>query len=204
MHQSGFAFKPPAGDADEHILQGGFTERDRADHAGEGFDERGNEFVTSIALDAQRVAEDDGVDGEFLADGGAEGGGIVGGEGDDVAADLVLQCGGCVARDQLAVIHDRQAIAMLGFVQQVGGHQNGDAVFLADFAEVLPEIDAGAGVEAGAGFVEQQKARAMEKTLGEFDPAAHPAAESGDVFTRALGQTHAGEHFVDTAFEVFA
>jgi hypothetical protein len=196
-----FVFKSAAGGADEDVFEGGFAEGDGADKAGEGFDELGDELVPAIALDAERVVDGDGFDLEFIADGALEGGGVGGGEGDDVSTDLFFEGGGGAGGDELAVIEDGEAVAVFGFVHEVGGDEDGDAIALADFQEVFPEVDAGTGVEAGAGFIEQQDARAVEQAFGELDAPAHAAAESADVFARALGKTDAAQHLINALFE---
>ena len=66
----------------------------------------------------------------------------------------------------------------------MGGDKDGDAVLLIDLTKLPPHVDSGGGVEAGARLVEQQDARAMQQSLGNFNPAAHPAAETFDAFTR--------------------
>src|SRR5437879_9403920 len=95
-------------------------------------------------------------------------------------------------------------MAMFGFIHEMRGDEDGDVVGALDLAEVLPNVDARAGVEAGAGLVEQEDARAMEQALGELDAPAHAAAEGGDVLARALREADAGEHFVDAFFEIGA
>ena len=52
---------------------------------------------------------------------------------------------------------------------------------VAQHAEVLPEVEARAGIEAGGGLVEQQDGGRVDEALGQLDAALHAAGEGFDV-----------------------
>jgi hypothetical protein len=99
-------------------------------------------------------------------------------EQDDVAADLAGQCLGRAERHQVAFIQDGQPVAAFGFFHQVGGHDDGDALLIAQDLQVLPKIAPGARIEAGGGLVEQQNLGMMKQTLGKLDAPLHASGES--------------------------
>jgi hypothetical protein len=78
---------------------------------------------------------------------------------------LLFQPVGRSLGHQRSLIEDRQPIAFVGFFENVGGEQDGDALFSPQQGEVLPEIQAGAGIDAGAGLVEEQQLRAMHESF---------------------------------------
>ena len=93
-------------------------------------------------------------------------------------------------------MHDRDAIGAIGFVEQVRRQDDRRPLAFANLAEILPQIAAGAGVEAGAWFVEQQQSRAVEHALGKFDAAPHAARERFDQIVRPIGEADGGEELV--------
>ncbi len=93
---------------------------------------------------------------------------------------------------------------MFGFFHQVGGDDDGDAFLIAQDLEILPKVAPGAGIEAGGGLVEEQNFGMMKQTLGEFDAALHASGECFYTIGRAVEQSHAGEDFIDSCFQVEA
>ena len=102
------------------------------------------------------------------------------------------------------LVHDGDAVGPLGFVQQMRREHDRDAVALADLLQVLPQVAAGAGVEAGGRLVEQQQPRAMQHALGQLDAAPQAAGERFDQVAAAIGEAQAGEHFVGPRAELAA
>ena len=178
-----------AGGLDEDVFEGWLAYGDGIDQAGEGFDELGDEFVAAGFLEADDAVEGFGFQIKFIGDDLRDLRGLCAAQGDDVAADAVFQNGGRVAGGQAAVIQNGESGTAVGFVHEVGGEQDRDAVVMLDFAEVAPEVYAGGGVEAGAGFVEEEDLGAVEHSLGEFDAAAHAAGESFDAFVAPVGKS---------------
>src|SRR5215813_1301778 len=130
--------------------------------------------MAGFLLDAHLIAEHRGCNLEAMANVLREDIGVTGGiEQDDVAADLALQLCGSAKSDQVSFIHDRKPVAALGFFHQMGRDQNAYVFLVAQNTEVLPEIAARAGIEAGGGFVKEQNVGMVQKVLGELDAALH-------------------------------
>ena len=167
----------PAGDLHEYVFESGGAQVHRTNQAsaGEGFNQGRNELMASGEFDAEAVFKDLRGDLKTLLNGGGERPGVVGREGDDIRADAGLEGGWGVAGGESALIHDGQAIAVLGFIHEVSGEEDRYSIGFADGAEMLPEINACGRIEAGGGFIKKQEARAGEQALGEFNPAAHSA-----------------------------
>ena len=122
-------------------------------------------------------------------------------EHDYVAADFAFQFCGRAQRDQVAFIQDGEAVAAFGFFHQMRGHQHGDVLFVAQHLQILPQIAAGAGIEARGRFIEQQNAGMMQQAFREFDAALHASGKSFDAFLGAVGQADASQNFVDALFQ---
>ena len=60
----------------------------------------------------------------------------------------------CVADQHFAGVHQRNAVAALGFIHKMGRDKNGDLVLTRQIDHQLPELVAGDGVDAGSRFVE--------------------------------------------------
>src|SRR5690606_14489645 len=101
-----------------------------------------------------------GVDAEDLAAGGA-------------AAEL----GGRADGDELAAGEYGDAVAVLGLVEHLGGEEDGDAA-VAEGAQVLPDLLAQRGVEAGGGLVDDEQAGLVEQGSGEEQALLHAAGDA--------------------------
>src|SRR5665213_1408050 len=121
-----------------------------------------------------------------------------------VAADTPAALKERIGGEQAAFGQHGQARAAVGFLHQVRRHENGDAIALVDFAQVAPHVDAGCRIEAGAGFVEQQDARAMEQSLGDLDAPAHAAAETLDALGGAVAQADRRQRLLDAPAQIRA
>ena len=122
------------------------------------------------------------VDVELLLDFGGQAARVVGANRDGVAADGRLQRDRRIERGQIALVHDRDAVGPLGFVQQMRREDDRHAVALADLLQVLPQVAARARIEAGRRLVEQQQPRAMQHAGGQFDA---PPQAAGKLFRPA-------------------
>jgi hypothetical protein len=58
------------------------------------------------------------------------------------------------------------------------------------------DLDAGAGVEARGGLVEQEDLRVVEQDPGQAEPLGHPAREAGDQRIALVGQVDQLEHLL--------
>ena len=76
-----------------------------------------------------------------------------------VAAGLFDQCLGRVTGQYFTGVHQRNAVAALAFVHEVGGDKDGHPVFPGQPHQQLPEPVTGAGVYTGGGFIQNQQFR---------------------------------------------
>ena len=120
---------------------------------------------------------------------------------DHVAADPVAERFGGVERDDAPVVDDEQPVAAIGVFHQVGGDQDGQAILGPRRGQVVPEVDAGAGVETSRRLVEQDEGGSVHQSLGEIDPPLHAARERFHPVVLALPHGHPVEHPVDARFE---
>src|ERR1035437_8776341 len=94
------------------------------------------------------------------------------------AADARAQLGGAALGHDLALVQEHEAVAAVGFGQDVSGEQNGDAFVNAQAFDMVGEIAAGRRVESGGGFVHEQHLRLVEQRFGDLHAAAQTAGES--------------------------
>src|SRR5579872_346355 len=83
----------------------------------------------------------------------------------------------------------------------MGGDEDRDVFFVTQNLEILPEVAAGAGIEASGRFVEEQHRRMMQQALGQFDAALHASGKSLDALLGAIGETNAGENVVNALLQ---
>ncbi len=74
-------------------------------------------------------------------------------------AAVLDERGGAVAGEHLAGVHQRDAVAALGFVHEVGGNEDGDLVAAREIDHQLPETVARYRIDAGGRLVENQQVR---------------------------------------------
>ena len=89
---------------------------------------------------------------------------------------LGLEVGGRVAEQQLALMHESDAMAALGFVEIGGGGENGHA-FGDEFVENAPEVAARNRIDARGGLVEQDHLGAMNERADQAEFLLHAAGE---------------------------
>ena len=130
------------------------------------------EFSKATAVDAEALQETqcEGFRG-FV---------IVNFEKHDISANLRFQVERRAEGDELAFVQDGEAIAVLGLFHEMGGDEDGDAFLIAERLEILPEVAARAGVEAGGGLVEQQNRWGVNQAFCELDAALHASGECLD------------------------
>lgn len=119
-----------------------------------------------------------------LADAGREFSGPFGLDGDRVAAKLGPKRVGAIEGDELSLVHDRNAVSPIGFVEQVGRQDDGRSLA----ATGVPGGDTSRGRCEHRGRCSVRAAatlRAMEHALGEFDATPHPAGEGFHQIVRA-------------------
>src|SRR5215831_15302721 len=72
------------------------------------------------------------------------------------------------------LIHDRDAVAVLGLVHVVGGEEDGDLLARLQLADVAPDRAARLRVEAHGGLVQEQHPRRVQQAAGDLEPPLHP------------------------------
>ena len=75
------------------------------------------------------------------------------------------------------LVHDRDAVAELGLVHVVRGHEDRDLLALLQLADVAPDRAARLRVEADRRLVEEQHARRVQQPARDLQPPAHAAGE---------------------------
>jgi hypothetical protein len=128
-------------------------------------------------------------DAVVAAEGGAQGGGgEIAADGEDGAWDVgALEGGRGVQRDELAVDHEADAVAVLGFVEVVGGDEDGRAG-ADELADEAPEGAAGGRVDARGGLVEEDEGRLVDEGAGEGEALADAAREVAGEDVLAVGE----------------
>src|SRR5690349_17435573 len=94
-------------------------------------------------------------------------------------AGLAAQAVGAIHGEETAEAQQREPVAAGGFVQMVGGDDDGDA-FGVEAGEVVPEGEAQLRVNADGRLVQKEQARLVDEGSGERDALAHAAAEGGE------------------------
>ncbi len=109
-------------------------------------------------------------------------------------AGAVEQRFGRALDDEAAGIDHHDVIAdLLHVVEQVGGHQHGDAE-RAEPGDEVEHLLAAERVEAGGGLVEQHELRIADERLGQLGPLAHAGGEPADRAEAGLVETDQVEH----------
>ena len=120
---------------------------------------------------------------------------------DHVAADFALQFCRRAQGHQISFIHDGQAVAALGFFHQVRRHQHGHLFFVAQDLQILPQIAAGARIQARRWLIQQQDSGMVQQSFRQFDAALHAPGERFDSFFGAIRKADAVENFSDPLFQ---
>ncbi|CAM5578852.1 hypothetical protein SVIOM342S_02120 [Streptomyces violaceorubidus] len=112
-------------------------------------------------------------------------------EPDVPARDEPLEfLGGAFGGDPPVVQHGDAVGEFVGLRQVLGGEEDGDAAG-DEFADDLPHVVAGAGVEAGGGLVEEDDPGAADQGHGDVEAALHAAGVGGGGLLRGLGEAEA-------------
>src|SRR5439155_15083815 len=101
-----------------------------------------------------------------------------------------------------AAVEDRHPLAALRLFHVVRRQHDGDAVRVAQRAQLRQEVAPGGGIEPRARLVEEQDGGPGEETLGELDAAAESARQPIDELPPALGDPEAVQEGVDARGEL--
>ncbi len=113
-----------------------------------------------------------------------------------VLADGGLEIGRRIERDDLALVDDGDAVAVLGFVHVVRGDEDGDLLALVQLVDVLPDRGAGLRIEPDGGLVEEQHLGRMQQAARDLEPAPHAAREGLHQIVLAVVEPDHLEHFL--------
>src|SRR5580704_1211278 len=120
-----FAPEFVAGAADEDVFKRGLADGKRLDFSGKSLDDFSDEAVRAFALDANLIFEYRRFYMKAGADALGQGGGIAGRiQQNNIAADFALQLCGRAQGDQIALVHDGEAVTALGFLHEVRGNEH--------------------------------------------------------------------------------
>ncbi len=86
---------------------------------------------------------------------------------------------------------------MLGFFHQVGGHDDGNFFPRPQLVQVKPQIAASTGIEPCRRLIQQQHARPMHESFGQFHTALHSAGKCFNFVFRAISKSNTFQHFLN-------
>ena len=115
---------------------------------------------------------------------------------DRVGADRLLELLRRAEREDLAVIHDADAVAELVGLLHVVRRQDDRLAGVVQAADDLPEADPALRVEAGGGLVEEQDRRVVEDRARDHQPLGEAARERHHRRLGALGEVELDEQVV--------
>jgi hypothetical protein len=114
-----------------------------------------------------------------------------------VVAVALHQLGWGAAVEHAPCVHQRDAVAALGLVHEVGGDEQGHAILTRELDHQLPELVAGDGVHAGGGLVEDEHVRPVHHGHGQRQALAHAQRQLVGQLVGHVGQLEAGHHLGD-------
>ncbi len=101
-----------------------------------------------------------------------------------------------VESEDLAVVHDRDAVAELVRLLHVVGRQHDRLALAVQLAEDLPQREAALRVEPGRGLVHEEHRGAVEDRPCDHEPLRHPARQGMDARLGPFGQHELLEQLV--------
>ena len=122
-------------------------------------------------------------DVQHLADGGFADGGFDG-----------------AGEDQFAAFDDADFVTEVGKLREDVGADEDRFAHLFELFEELADFDAGAGVEAAGGFVEQENLGSCRRTRARRKPLLHAFGECVDHGVALVGEVRKVQHIVDDLF----
>ena len=105
---------------------------------------------------------------------------------------------GAVAHQHLAGVHERDAVAALRLVHEMGGDEDGHAVAAREIDQALPEGVARDGIDAGGRLVEDQDVGRMDHRHGERQALADAERQGVGQGAVDVGEVEARQHIGDT------
>src|SRR5580658_1120356 len=163
----------------EHVVEGGPGYAHRPDGHRQASEQLRHEMLARLHRERHQALVQARVNAERL--GQRAGGRLVVGRADlhPVLADGGLQRLRRVDRDDLPVVDDGDAVAVLRLVHIVGGEEDRDVLALLQPVDVLPDGRSRLRVQAHGRLIEEQHPRRVQQAAGDFQPALHPAGVGG-------------------------
>ncbi len=96
-------------------------------------------------------------------------------DGDDVATNHRLELVGRAEGHDLAAVDDGDAIAVLSLIHVVRGHEDRDALRVAQLVEVSPDALASLRIKSQRGLVQEQNLWLVKHPPRDLQTALHPA-----------------------------
>src|SRR5579872_185713 len=198
------AFTPKLvpGAVNENIFQRGLAQRNRLNLAGECLDDIRDKAMTALPLNSDLIPQHRGFDMESHADLFGQQTGVVRGiQHNHIAADLALQLCRRSERHEISFVHDGEPVAALRLFHQMRRHKHRNALFIAQNLQILPQVAARSGIEAGRGLIQQQDCRMVEQSLGKLDAPLHSAGERLYPLLCSIGQSDPRQNLPDTLLQ---
>src|SRR5260370_24960513 len=182
---------------DKHILQARFRNRNRVNFSWEGLNQVGHETMAVGFFNPNLSIDYSDLNFETPTNPRCQRLRVFRVQHDHIAADFLFQLHRSAQSDQLAFVQNRQAIATFCFFHQMRGHQHRDLFFVAESPKILPNVAAGAWIQTGCWFVEQENARAVQQSLSQFQTPLHASGERLSLVASTVRETDAFENFLD-------
>ena len=117
----------------------------------------------------------------------------------DVAGDVGAQLVGRAGGGHAAAVEDRDAVAALGLLGLVRGHDDAGAARRRQRRDLVPDPAQRLGIDAAPGLVEQQQRRLVQQHARDLDAPAHAARIRRRRLVGAVAERHQRQRLVDAA-----
>src|ERR687888_44540 len=151
-----------------HVVERRPRHADRGDRDAELGEQPRNELLARLDEERHRALGRSRLQAEAIGQRGDRRLVVLGLDPYPVGADAGLERCRRVERDDLALVHDRDAIAELGLVHVMSGHEDRDLLGLLELADVAPDRAARLRIEADRGLVEEEDARGVHEAAGDL------------------------------------
>ena len=111
----------------------------------------------------------------------------------EVSSHLTLEVVRGVEGNDLAMVDDGDAVAVLSLVHVVGREEDGEVLLTAEIANILPDAVAGLRIESQRRLVEEQHSREMYEAPCDLKPSFHSTGVRTDVALATVPESHQGK-----------
>src|SRR4029453_2866575 len=183
----------PAGVGQEDVVEAGPGHGDRVDRHVQAGEQLGHEGRTLGDGEGHRPLVHGRLDAEPVGQLGDGPGVVVTGDLHPVLADAGLEGGRGVQGDDVALVDDGDAVAVLGLVHVVGGDEHGDLLAAVQLLQVVPDGGAGLGVQPDGRLVQEQHPWGVQQAPGDLQPPPHAPRIGLDQVATALPEVDHGQ-----------